>query len=72
MIDVPAKFAGQAAVSPDEAAEILGISTSTFYRQIMPHVYSNTILSLKIGGARRIIVSSLLAWVEQETQKAEA
>jgi excisionase family DNA binding protein len=71
MIIVPPKFAGQAAVSPDEAAEILGISTSTFYRQVMPHIYSNTILSLKIGAARRIIVSSLLAWAEQETQKTE-
>jgi predicted DNA-binding transcriptional regulator AlpA len=71
MIAIPPKFAGQAAVSPDEAAEILGISTTTFYRRIMPHVYSGTILSLTIGAARRIIVTSLLAWVEQETQKGE-
>jgi hypothetical protein len=72
MITVPPKFAGQAAVSPDEAAAIFGISASTFYRQIMPHVYSGAILSLKIGGCRRIIVASLLAWAEQEMQQQNA
>jgi hypothetical protein len=71
MIAIPAKFAGQAAVSPDEAAEIFGISPSTFYRQIMPQVYSGAILSLKIGGCRRIIIASLLAWTEQETKQKE-
>jgi len=72
MIAIPSKFAGRAAVSPDEAAEIFGISPSTFYRQIMPHVYSGAILSLKIGGCRRIIVASLLAWAEQEMQQHAA
>lgn len=71
MIAIPEKFAGQAAVSPDEAAEILGISSSTFYRHIMPYVYSGAILSLTIGAARRIIVTSLLAWAEQEAQKGQ-
>lgn len=69
MISIPAKFAGRAALSPDEAAELLGISPSTFTRHVMPYVHSGAILSLKIGSARRIIVASLLAWAEQEVQQ---
>ncbi len=73
MITLPAKFAGRAALSPSETAELLGISTTSLYRHVMPAVYSGRILSMRIGGARRIIVASLLAWVEQEAaQKGEA
>ena len=71
MITVPAKYAGQAAVSPAEAAEIYGVSTATLYRRVMPHVYSGTILSFKVGRLRRIIVTSLLDFAEQETRKGE-
>lgn len=66
MIQLPPKFQGRAAVSPEEAAEILGLARATFYRHVMPHVYSGTILSLKIGSCRRIIVPSLLAWAERQ------
>lgn len=66
MISIPPKYAGRAALSPDEAAEVLGVDRSTFYRRIMPYVRSGQIMSLKIGGCRRIIVASLLAWVEQQ------
>jgi hypothetical protein len=68
MIPVPEKYRGQAAVSPKEAAEILGIHPATFYRHYMPHVYSRTILSIKAGGRRCIIVASLLDFVEREAR----
>lgn len=55
------------AVSPEAAAKMLGISRGTFYTHIYPHVRSGTIQSLKIGGLRRIVVASLLAWVERES-----
>lgn len=56
----------QWAVSPDEAAELLGLARRTFYRQVMPHVYSGTIRSGKIGRTRRIDVESLRAWWQQQ------
>lgn len=68
MITLPPRYAGRAALSPDEVAECLSIDRSTFYKNIMPHVRSGAILSLKIGNCRRIIVASLLAWVEQQAQ----
>lgn len=66
MMTLPPKYSGRAALSPDEAAECLGISVATFYRRIMPHVYAGAILSFKVGSCRRIMVASLFAWVEQE------
>ena len=67
MTALPPKYDGRAALSPQEAADTLGISTPTFYRRIMPHVYSGAILSFKVGRCRRIMVASLFAWVEQQT-----
>lgn len=55
------------AVSPEAAAKMLGISRGTFYTHIYPRVRDGSIQSLKIGGLRRIVVSSLLAWVERES-----
>lgn len=69
MITVPPKYAGQAYVSPEQAAEILGIDRSTFYRHVMRYVYSKTITSLKIGQCRRIQLSSLLVWAAQQTEQ---
>ena len=42
------------AVSPAQAAELLGLNRRTFYRQVMPYVYSGVIESGKIGRTRRI------------------
>lgn len=56
----------QWAVSPSEAAQLLGLNRRTFYRQVMPHVYSGDIRSAKIGGNRRIDLASLRAWWEQQ------
>lgn len=50
------------AVSPDEAAKLLGLTRRTFYRQVMPFVYSGAIESGKIGRTRRIDVESLRTW----------
>jgi predicted DNA-binding transcriptional regulator AlpA len=66
MIELPAKYAGRAALSPSESAEIIGLKRATFYRRIMPHVYTGKIQSIKIGGCRRIIATSYLAFLNQE------
>ena len=66
MMTLPPKYSGRAALSPQEAAECLGISVPTFYRRIMPQVYSGAILSFKVGSCRRIMVASLFAWCEQQ------
>jgi hypothetical protein len=66
VITIPEKYRGRSFVSPDEAAEIFGIDTSTFYRRVMPSVYAGVIQSLKIGGCRRISLASLLRWAEGE------
>jgi excisionase family DNA binding protein len=58
------------AVSPGEAAILLSIDRATFYRRIMPDVHTGKIKSLRIGAARRIIVKSLLEWVEAQAQAA--
>ncbi len=64
-LTLPPKYAGRAALSPSEAAEVLGVDPSTFYRRVMPFVRSGDILSLKIGANRRIVVASLFAWLER-------
>jgi excisionase family DNA binding protein len=56
----------QWAVSPTEAAQLLGLKLRTFYQQVMPHVYSGAIQSAKIGRNRRIDVESLRAWWQQQ------
>lgn len=66
MITIPPKFSGRAAVSPEEAAEIAGVNRTTFYRHHYPYVRSGRIQSLKIGGCLRILVTSYLAFLEQE------
>jgi hypothetical protein len=72
MRSIPSKFAGQSYGSPEGCAEILGIDRSTFYRHVMPHVYSGAIASLKVGACRRIRIDSLLAWAERQEQLAAA
>jgi hypothetical protein len=71
MITIPEKYRDRVAVSPAELAEILGVDESTFYRHWYPYVRSGAIASFKIGAARRIILSSLLAFIEgQSSQQA--
>jgi excisionase family DNA binding protein len=60
------------AVSPGTAAEMLNISESSFYKNVMPYVRSGTIESLKIGASRRIVVESLMAWVRERAKEQEA
>lgn len=61
---------GRIAVSPGEAAMLLGIDRVTFYRRLMPLVLTGRIQSVKIGRSRRILVASLTAWVASEATKA--
>lgn len=56
------------AVSPDEAAALLGLKRRTFYARVMPFVYSGDIQSSKIGNLRRIDVASLRAWWQRQLE----
>ena len=48
------------ALSPEEAAEALGIARSTFYAQVMPH------LRIVYVGRRRLIdVRELQRWLDE-------
>ena len=47
---------------PKEAADILGIDLSTYYRRVHPYVLSGDIRSRKIGRARRVDYASLREW----------
>jgi len=49
-------------VSPQEAAEMLSVDRSTLY----PLLMSGEIPSIKIGRSRRIPVSALEQWIENE------
>lgn len=63
MLTIPENYRDRTAVSPAEAANMLGIHRTTFYRQVMPYVWSGAIQSLKIGTRRCIILESLLMWL---------
>lgn len=65
-MELPPKFAGRVALSPDEAAEVLGVDRSTFYRRVMPAVRAGTIQSFKVGACRRILAPSYLRWLEKQ------
>lgn len=54
------------AVKPSEAAELLSMDRSTFYRRIMPHVRGGEIRSLRIGNSVRIFVDSLREWANAQ------
>lgn len=56
--------------TPTEAASLLGLKRRTFYRQVMPHVASGTIRSVKIGRVRLIEVASLRAWWQKKLEAA--
>lgn len=66
MITIPDKYSDRAYASPNELAELLGISRETWYRKYYPYVRSGRIQALKVGSALRIRISSFLAIVEQE------
>ena len=51
--------------SPDEIADRLGISISTYYREIAPHVFDGSIESFKLKRARRIYWDSLERWLKR-------
>lgn len=56
-------------LSPDEAAEYLGVTLATYYRYIHPAVASRTILSMIIGRQRRVITASLDTWYTEQARE---
>lgn len=58
-------------ISPDDAARMIGISTSMFYKAVMPIVYGGTIQSTKIGRRRIILVESLEAWLRDKAMSEQ-
>jgi hypothetical protein len=57
-------------LSPNKAAERLGIDPSTLYRHYGAAMRSGQIKTIKIGAARRILWSSLIAYIEGADGKA--
>lgn len=51
-------------LSPNDAAKRLGINVSTLYRQYGAAMRSGEIKTIKVGAARRILWSSLIAYIE--------
>lgn len=54
------------AVKASEAAELLSMDRTTFYRKVMPHVRAGDIRSIHLNGVQRILVDSLLAWAASQ------
>jgi hypothetical protein len=57
------------AVSPLQAAALLGLSDTSYYRYVHPAVVQGEILSVTIGRQRRILTGSLLSWFEAQAQR---
>ena len=53
-------------LSPEQAAEVLGVSMASYYRHVRPYVLSGQILSRSIGRSVRIVTRSLLDWWERQ------
>lgn len=62
---IPAPSPAIEYLSPKDAARRLGIDVSTLYRQYGAAMRSGQIKTLKIGAARRILWSSLIAYIEE-------
>lgn len=60
------------ALSPKEAAEVLGISDDTWYRHVRPAMLRGEFLWYRIGRSVRIVTASLLAWQEERARKEVA
>lgn len=69
---IPATSAPIEYLSPKDAARRLGIDVSTLYRQYGAAMRSNQIETLKIGAARRILWSSLHAYITAEGRREVA
>lgn len=67
---IPSPSAPIEYLSPSDTAKRLGIDVSTLYRHYGAAMRSGQICTLKIGTARRILWSSLIAFVEAESRKA--
>jgi excisionase family DNA binding protein len=69
---VPAPSASVEYLSPNDAAARLGIDVSTLYKHYGAAIRRGDIKTVKIGKARRILWSSLIAYIEAETRRKVA
>lgn len=60
------------ALSPAQAAQVLGLSDDSWYRHIAPAMRRREFLWYKVGRKKRIITSSLLAWQEERAKREAA
>lgn len=67
---VPAPTPAIEYLSPNKAAERLGVDVSTLYRHYGAAMRCGKIKTLKIGAARRILWSSLIAYIEAMGREA--
>ena len=63
-IETPPAADARLLVTVEEAMRLLSIKRNTLYTLLN----SGAIKSVKLGGARRIVVASLQAYIEQEQQ----
>lgn len=61
---------GPLTLNPAEAAAYIGIGVATYYRYVHPAVQRREIECLIIGRQRRIITTSLDAWVARQADDA--
>lgn len=67
---IPAASPAIEYLSPNKAAKRLGIDVSTLYRHYGAAMRSEQIATIKIGAARRILWSSLIAYIEAAPREA--
>lgn len=53
-------------LSPEQAAEVLGLSESSYRRHVRPAVLAGEILCVTVGRSVRILTNSLLSWWEAQ------
>lgn len=51
---------------PEEAAQVIGLSEASYYRNVRPVVLRGDILSVQVGRNVRILTNSLLSWWEAQ------
>lgn len=56
-------------LSPTDAADFLGIDVSTLWRHFGRAIHCGRVKTLKIGRARRILLSSLLEEAERQSKE---
>lgn len=60
------------ALSPREAAKVLGVSDDTWYRHFRPAMLRREFLWYRVGRQVRIVTTSLLQWQEDRARSEAA